>query len=401
MWNSVDKPEIYLDHAAATPVHPAVIDVVSKTLREVYGNAGSFYRAGRRAFDILQSARQTIAETLQVSAGEIIFTSSGTEADNLAVLGLARAYKDRGNHVVISAIAHPAVLAVDEKSQREGFVVTKVLPDEYGVVSVAAIQTACTPETILVSVMYANNEIGTIEPIKEIVASLKHVRDDDFTPLFHTDACQTLGLIPTLPRELGVDAMTLNSAKVYGPKGVGVLFLKKDTRLSPLIVGGHQEHNLRAGTENVPLIAGTAEAFKIAVAEQTTEATRLRKLQSYFMTEMKRALPQAILNGHSTDRLPNNLHYCFPHIEGESLVLLLDQAGIATATGSACSSGDLEPSHVLTAIGRDEEIIHGSLRLTMGRGTTQEDLDYTLAMLTKAVERLESLSINNIRTIKR
>jgi cysteine desulfurase len=398
MRNSLDKRKVYLDHAAATPLHPAVTDVVTAALQDIYGNAGSFYQVGRQAFDMLAKARQTVADALSVSSDEIIFTGSGTESDNVAILGLARAHKKYGSHVVVSAIEHPAVLAAADTLAREGFSVTRVLPDAYGVVSAAAIQAACTTETILVSVMYANNEIGTIEPIRAISEVLKEIREDDFTPLFHTDACQTPGLLPTQPRELGVDAMTINSAKVYGPKGVGVLYLKAGTKLTPLIVGGHQEHGLRAGTENVPLIAGAAEALRLSVTEQSAEAARLSQLQRYSMSEIEQLLPQALLNGHPTERLPNNLHYCFPNIEGESLILLLDQTGIAAATGSACSSSDLEPSHVLTAIGRSEDIIHGSLRLTMGRSTTKEDLDYTLHHLTRAVERLQSFTASGIKS---
>lgn len=400
MRNSLVGHNVYLDHASATPLHPAVAELVCRTMSEVYGNPGSLYQVGRRAYDLILASRRIVADTLKVLPGEIIFTGSGTEADNLAIIGMARAYKEYGNQIVISAIEHPAVIEATEVLKQEGFMITKVMPDEYGVVSATAVKSVCTDQTILVSIMYANNEIGTVEPIREISNALKTVRSDGFTPLFHTDACQTPGLIATYPNELGVDAMTINSAKVYGPKGVGVLFIKSGVKVKAMIVGGHQEFGIRAGTENVPLIAGAAEAFRLAVAGQRTEADRLGSLQRYFMNEIARLLPQAILNGHQTSRLPNNLSYCFPDIEGESLVLLLDQSGVAVATGSACSSGDLSPSHVLVAIGRKDDIIHGSLRLTMGSSTTKDDLDYTLSVLVKSVERLQSMTASGITSIK-
>ncbi len=383
---------IYLDHAAAAPLDAKVLKAMLPHLESNYGNASSIHHVGRKAFDTLSEARHSIATILNVADREIIFTGSGTESDNLAILGLARANRNRGNHVIVSSIEHKAVLEAAAVLKNEGFAITYLPVDEYGMVQLTTLRSALTDQTILVSIMYANNEIGTIQPISEIAALLRDRYDHDKKPIFHTDACQAAGALPLTPKTLGVDAMTLNSAKIYGPKGIGLLYLQSGIAIQPLLVGGGQEEGRRAGTENVALAVGFAKALEIAFNRHDTESCQLAALRDHFLTQLQKAIPSLLLNGHPINRLPNNVHLCIPHVEGESMLLLLDAAGICAATGSACNASDLEPSHVLTAIGRDESIIHGSLRFTLGRGTTKTELDTTVTVLATIVERLHSIS---------
>jgi cysteine desulfurase len=386
------KKTIYLDCAATTPLDPAVYEAMLPHLRENYGNPSSIHHIGRAAFDALHGARHSLATSLAVDAREIILTGSGTESDNLALLGLARAQRHQGNHLIVSAIEHKAVLEAARVLETEGFRVTYLPVDAYGVVSLTELEKSLCDETILVSIMYANNEIGTTEPIKEIADRLAIHYHGKQKPLFHTDACQAVGFLPVSPRELGVDALTINSSKIYGPKGIGLLYLKDGLTLSPVIVGGHQENGRRAGTENVALAVGFATALTHAVSETAATAGRLTLLRDHFLNELQRYVPTLILNGHPTKRLPNNIHLCIPAVEGEALLLMLDAAGIYAATGSACNAADLEPSHVLTAIGRDENLIHGSLRFTFGKYTTALELTDTAKVLGAVVERLSALS---------
>lgn len=387
---------IYLDHAASTPLDPEVFTAMLPHLSENYGNPSSLHQAGRTAYDALKKARESVATTLAVSSSEIIFTGSGTESDNLALLGLARANQKHGKHVIVSAIEHKAVLAAAQELEREGFNVTYLPVDTYGTVDVKTLKQALTDETILVSIMYANNEIGTIEPIGDIVDLIYKHYGDTHRPLIHTDACQAVGMLSVLPRKLNVDAITINSSKIYGPKGIGLLYLKSGTPISPLIVGGDQEHKLRAGTESVALIVGFAAALQKAVVHTSANQLLLSDLQKHFMKELQSQVPDLILNGHPTDRLPNNIHLCITDIEGESIVLMLDEQGVCAATGSACSSLDLEPSHVLRAIGREDDIIHGSVRFTFGLHTTKKELTYAAQTLGKVVCTLRKMTASSI-----
>lgn len=390
------RKTIYLDHAATTPLDRDVYEVMLPHLRDNYGNPSSIHHIGRAAFDALWSARVSLANSLSVDESEIILTGSGTESDNLAIIGLARANRERGNHIIVSTIEHKAALEAAKQLEKEGFVVTYLPVDETGLVKTDMLEDALTDNTILVSIMYANNEIGTIEPIREIAELIEKKYEGKWKPLFHTDACQAVGLLPTQPRELGVDAMTVNSSKIYGPKGVGLLYLKYGVKIDPILVGGHQESGRRAGTENVALAVGFAKALEKSVTETEVTRSRLAALRDNFLTKLHEHVPTLILNGHPEKRLANNIHICIPDVEGEAMLLMLDHAGICAATGSACNASDLEPSHVLTAIGRDENIIHGSLRFTLGKNTTEADLALTAQTLGTIVNRLRAMSATPI-----
>lgn len=387
---------IYLDHAATTPIDPEVLVAMEPHVQMTYGNPSSIHQIGRRAFDALQAARQSIADSLGVQTDEIIFTGSGTESDNLAVIGLAHAHQEHGRHVILSALEHKAVLEPAHRLETEGFTVTYVPVDEHGQIILADLEQALTDETTLISVMYANNEIGTIQPIQDIVALVQKHYQEKHRPLIHTDACQAPGMLQVKPTELGVDAMTLNSSKIYGPKGIGLLYLKTGTALEAQIIGGAQEGGQRAGTENVALAIGFAKALEIAVASTEENHHRLASLQTHFLAELRSQVPTLILNGHPTNRLPNNVHLCIPDIEGESILLMLDAAGICAATGSACNAADLEPSHVLRAIGRDDDVIHGSLRFSFGPQTTLEELTYTAKTLGAITKNLLSMTASSL-----
>lgn len=396
MRNQTVDRIIYLDNAASTPIDPAVLSVIQPILQENYGNPSSLHQIGRRAYDTLNEARQSVARSLAVDPNEIIFTGSGTESDNLAILGLARAHRQHGNHIIISAIEHKAVLAATKQLETEGFAVTYLPVDEYGRIRIEDLLNSLTAETILVSIMYANNEIGTTQPITLIAETIHEHYKNKWHPIIHTDACQAVGMLPVAPRELRVDAMTINSAKIYGPKGVGLLYLKAGTALSPLIVGGEQEWKLRAGTENIALIAGFAKALELAITNTKQTDTHLTALRDEFITDLKANIPTLFLNGHPTKRLPNNINICIPDIEGESTLLMLDAYGICASTGSACSAHNLDPSHVLTAIGLRDDVIHGSLRFSLGKYTTKEDLDYTVKCLTEIHQTLLALSASPV-----
>lgn len=392
MRDQITEP-IYLDHAATTPLCAAAVAAMEPHLRTTYGNASSMHQFGRAAFDVKEAARVEVANALAVDSDEIIFTGSGTEADNLALFGLAHAARERGRHVIVSEIEHQAILEAAHRLAADGYDVTYVPVDGTGRVSPEAVVAALRPDTTVVSIMLGNNEIGTIEPVANIAELVRvHAADPERPPLVHTDACQALGLIPVLPRQLGVDALTINSSKIYGPKGVGALYVRRGVAIDPHIIGGHQESGKRAGTENVALLAGFAAAAREAVQLQPTEAERLRSLQERLFAAIQRQVPDVLINGDQRERLPHNVHICVPDVEGESLVLLLDQVGVCVATGSACASLDLEPSYVLSAIGRDEEIIHGSLRFSMGRGTSEAEVEYAATCLGEAVATLRRIT---------
>lgn len=404
--------EVYLDHAATTYCDPRVTAAMEPYWEEEYGNPSSLYRAGRRAKDALDHARETIARILHCRAEEIIFTGGGTESINLAIPGIARAHKK--GHLITSSIEHHAVLHSMEQLKKEGFEITILPVDEYGMVHPEEVRKAMRPDTILVSVMYANNEIGTIQPITEIGKVIKEYRKEKLkipadakamagkqnskleisekTPFFHVDACQASGALDMDVERLGVDMLSMSASKIYGPKGVGCLYLRRGVRPQALLFGGGQEQNLRSGTENVPGIVGFAKAFEIAQEERESENGRLASLRDYFIKGVMEKIPKVVLNGHPEQRLPHNINISVLDIEGEAVVLYLDAKGIYISTGSACTSTTLDPSHVILAIGRPYEYAHGSLRFTLGRRTTKEDMDYVLDVLPEIVETLRKIS---------
>lgn len=383
---------IYLDHAATTYVDPAVLKTMVPYLSEHFGNPSSLYSPGRRAKVAIERARATIAQILHAQPNEVIFTGSGTESDNLALFGVARAYRHQGNHIIVSAIEHKAVLEAAKKLEREGFAVSYIGVDSNGLVDMDELRNALRKETILVSVMYANNEIGAIQPITEIAAAIKRHKGEALLPLLHTDACQAAGALDLDVTGLGVDLLTLNGSKIYGPKGVGCLYITEGIQIEPMLVDGGQERSLRAGTENVAGIVGLAEALRLSEQLRPEESTRLIALRDYGIAELLKAIPRSRINGDRKQRLPNNINISIEGVEGESLLLMLDAQGIFVSTGSACTSADLDPSHVLLAIGLPEELAHGSLRLTLGRRTTKEELDKVITVLPGIVKTLRSIS---------
>jgi cysteine desulfurase len=401
---------IYLDYAATTPLDPEVLEKMLPYFGPEFGNPSSLYKSGRRARQAIERAREETAKIINANPEEIIFTGSGTESDNLAILGIARAYRSFGNHIIVSAIEHKAVLESAVRLSSEGFSVTFLPVDNLGRVDTKKLLEAITPETILVSIMYANNEIGTIEPIKEISKALmrrKESAPDSSTkkfsgifPIFHTDACQAAGYLSLDVKELGVDLMTLNGSKIYGPKGVGMLYVKRGVTLLPVIIGGEQEKSLRAGTESVPLIVGFAEALKKANSQQKKESVRLSVLRDYFIKRLKEETPDLSVNGDLQNRLPNNVHVSVPNVEGESILLMLDINKIEASTGSACSARDLKPSHVLLALGQSADLAHGSIRFTLGKYTSKKDIDYVLSVFPDIIKRLKSISALTVKNVE-
>ncbi len=384
--------KIYLDYAATTPTDPDILERMLPYFGADYGNPSSMYESGRRAKSVIETSRKKIALCCNADPEEIIFTGSGTEADNMAIFGVARANRAHGNHIIISSIEHKAIIEPAHQLEKEGFRISVLPVDCYGMIDIGECLKLITPETILISVMYVNNEIGTIQPIAGLTAAVRLQRGSRGFPLVHTDACQAAGFLTLDVHELGVDLMTINSSKIYGPKGVGMLYKRKGVNLIPLIVGGDQEKRMRAGTENVALIFGFAEALEKVSAGRECDSERVRDLRDYFIKELKRKIPELELNGHPTERLPNNVHVSIHAVEGESMILMLDREGISASTGSACSAFDLKPSHVLLAIRQNEEIIHGSIRFTMGKHTTRDDLDHVLDVFPVIVENLTRLS---------
>ena len=380
---------IYLDHAATTPVAPSVLEAMLPYFSEVYGNPSSIYWAAREARKALDQARQTVADALGAKPTEIIFTSGGSESDNLALKGVAFAARGGGNHIITTAIEHHAVLHAAQYLEKFGFDVTYLPVDADGLVNLAELDQAITDRTILVSVMAANNEVGTIQPIAEISRIIK-ARNKKI--VFHTDAVQAAGVLDLNVQRLAVDLLSLSSHKFYGPKGVGVLYVRRATPFTAQQQGGSQERNRRAGTENVPGIVGTATALRLAVEQRETNNARCQMLRDRLWTAIAERLDHVKLNGHPTKRLPNNLNIALGYVEGESVLLNLDLLGVAASSGSACSSASLEPSHVLTAMGLSNEQSHGSLRFTVGPENTEEEIDYVARVLPEIVSKLRAMS---------
>ena len=377
---------IYLDNAATTAVHPQVIEKMLPYFTECYGNASSVHFVGRDARKALEESRRRVAAVLNCKPQEIYFTSGGTESDNWALKGAAFANRKKGNHIITSAIEHHAILHTCEFLEKQGFEITFVPVDEFGRVNPADVENAIKDTTILISIMAANNEIGTLQPIKEI-AEIAHAHK----VLFHTDAVQAIGAVKIDVQEIGCDMLSLSAHKFHGPKGVGVLYVKQGTRIENLLHGGAQERGRRATTENVAGIVGLAEAIELATADIDGKAAYLCNLRDQLIDGLT-ALPHVRLNGHRTERLPGNVNISVRFIEGEALLLRLDMAGIAGSSGSACTSGSLDPSHVLLAIGLPHEIAHGSLRLSLTETNTQEDVDYVLNTLPGIISSLREMS---------
>ncbi len=378
---------IYLDYAATTPCDPQVIKAMEPYFFDKFGNPSSIHTEGQEAKQAIEDARERLASFLGAKPEEIIFTSGGTESNNFAVQGVSYAQANKGNHIITSGIEHHAITEPCKFLEKRGFKVTYIGVDKYGLVSPEDIKKAITDKTILVSVMHANNEIGTIQPIAEIG---KIVRGSGIC--FHTDAVQTVGHIPTNVNDLDVDILSLSAHKFYGPKGMGALYVRKGTRIERFLRGGDQEKGRRASTHNTPGIVGLGKAIELCQDKMKDEAKFQTELRDRMIKEIKDKIPEVYLNGHPEQRLPNNVNFSIKYIEGESILLNLDMLGIAASTGSACTSTSLEPSHVLLAIGLPHEIAHGSLRLTMGRWTKKEDIDYLLEQLPGVVDKLRQMS---------
>lgn len=378
------RTPIYLDHSATTPIDPRVVEAMLPYLTTHFGNPSSLHRWGQAALAALVAARRTLAEILNVQPQEIIFTSGGSESDNLALRGVALALRTRGNHIITTPIEHHAILnTVAQLEQEFGFSVTRVPVNRYGSVNPDDIARALTPRTILISVMYANNEVGTIEPLREI-AKIAQARGI----FFHTDAVQAGGYLPLDAQELGVDLMSLGAHKFHGPKGVGALYVRAGTPLLPLQTGGSQERARRAGTENIPYIVGMATALNIAQSEREETTARLRALREKLIVGILERVPQAQLTGAPQQRLPGHASFVIPGAIGDEMVLGLDLAGIAASTGSACTAGAAEPSHVLAAMGYAPEIARGALRLTLGRDNTESEVEYAVTVVAEVVRQL-------------
>ena len=440
---------IYMDHAAAAPMDKRVKKAMEPYWTENFGNPNALYKEGLIARNAVETDREDIAKILGARAKEIIFTNGGTESDNLAIFGVVHAMTggvrkltslrtdEEGNpteakfpnsslssvsrpHIITTKFEHHAVLNSCKRLEKEGFEVTYLDVGKEGVINPKDVAKALRPETILVSIMYANNEIGTVQPIREIAkvirifkknggGKLLSLRTDEegnpteskfsssVFPYFHTDACQAPGYLDLNVERLGVDLLTLNGSKIYGPKGIGLLYVKNGINLEPILYGGEQERKLRPGTENVPAIVGLAEALKIAEQEREKESARLIKIRDYFIGRLLGEIPKTVLNGHSAERLPNNINVSILDAEGESIVLYLDEAGVACSTGSACTSESLEPSHVILAIGKPHAYAHGAMRFSLGRSTTKKDIDYVMKVLPDIIKKLRMFSPVNIK----
>ena len=378
---------IYMDNAATTAVKPEVFEKMKPYFMENYSNPSSVYSFAGEAKKAVDDARDIIAGALNATAAEIYFTGGGSEADNWAIKATAEAYKNKGKHIITSAIEHHAVLHTCGWLERHGYEVTYLPVDENGTVSPEKVEEAIRPDTILISIMFANNEIGTIEPIKEIgeIAEKHGV-------LFHTDAVQAFGHVPIDVQEMHIDMLSASGHKFHGPKGIGFMYMRNGLKLGSFIHGGAQERSRRAGTHNVPGIVGMGEAARIAMEQLEANAVKETEVRDYLIARVEKEIPYIKVNGHRENRLPNNINICFRFIEGESLLIMLDQKEICASSGSACTSGSLDPSHVLLAIGLPHEIAHGSLRLTISEDTTKEDADFVVDNLKSIVERLRSMS---------
>ena len=381
------KTRIYLDNAATTKTSKEVVDAMLPYFTEDYGNPSSIYEIGQRSKEAITKAREQIAQVIGAKTEEIYFTAGGSESDNWALKAAFVAYSGKGNHIITTKIEHHAILHTCEYLEKQGARITYLDVDENGLVDLEELQKAICPETILISVMFANNEIGTIEPVKEIGMIAK-----EHGVLFHTDAVQAFGQVPIDVNEMNIDMLSSSAHKINGPKGIGFLYIRKGVKIRSFVHGGAQERKRRAGTENVPGIVGYGVAAKRAAESMEERTKKERELRDYLIERVLKEVPYVKLNGDPVKRLPNNMNFSFRFIEGESLLIMLDMKGIAGSSGSACTSGSLDPSHVLLAIGLPHEIAHGSLRLTLGEDITKEDLDYTLEQIKEIVGRLRELS---------
>lgn len=379
--------KVYLDNNATTPIHPEVRETIMEFLNEKFGNPSSIHWAGREAKKALEDARERVAELINADPSEIVFTGSGTEANNMAIKGIAFQNLEKKGHIITSSVEHPSVLNTCKYLEKKGFEVTYLPVDSYGMIDPEDLKKSIKKNTILVSIMMANNEIGNIYPVEELASIAK----ENNIP-FHCDAVQALGKIEVDVKKLGVDLLSISAHKIYAPKGVGALYIRKGLKIEPLITGGHQEKNRRAGTENMIGIVGFGKACEIAKRDLNEVAERVRKLRDKLEKGIMEKIPDVKLNGHPEKRVPTTLNVSFLYVEGESILLNLDMEGIAASSGSACTSGTLDPSHVLTAMGIPHEVAHGSVRFSLGRDTTEEDIDYVLEVLPPIIEKLRSYS---------
>ena len=378
---------IYLDNSATTRLDDEVLKEMKPYLTEEYGNASSIYKLGRNTRNAVETAREKVAKAINAEPEEIYFTSGGTESDNTAIRGIAYNNKKKGNHIITSKIEHPAVLETCKQLEKEGFKVSYIDVDENGIIDLTQLKNSIQDTTILISIMFANNEIGTIQPIKEIGTI---ARENNI--YFHTDSVQAVGSIKIDVKEMNIDSLSMSAHKFYGPKGVGALYIKKGIAFQKFMNGGHQERNKRAGTENVPAIVGMGKAIEIAYSDLEKHTKQIKDLRDYYINQVKDKIPYIKINGDMEKRLPGNSNISFRFIEGEGLLLNLDLKGICASSGSACTSGSLDPSHLLLAIGLPHEIAHGSLRISIGKYNTKEEIDYVVESLVEIVGRLREMS---------
>ena len=379
--------KVYLDYAATTYVNNEVLTEMLPNFSGAYGNASSLHGFGRDANAVIETARERIAKAINCAPNEIYFTSGGTEANNWAILGLAEANKFKGNHIITSEIEHHSVLDACKELEKRGFRVTYLPVDEYGLIRFDKLLGAIDKETILISIMAANNEIGTIQHLQAIAQTAK-----EKGIIFHTDAVQAFGNFAIDVQKLGIDSLTLSAHKIYGPKGMGCLYVKRSVPIKALINGGNQEFGKRAGTVNVPAVAGFGKAVQIASRDMSVNVQKIRAMREYFIKQLKENIEDIQINGHPNQKLQSIVSVSFNYIEGESILLMLDLQGVAVSTGSACTSGSLQPSHVLKAIGLADEVAQGTIRFSFGKGTSKDDIDYTIEKLKAIVERLRSMS---------
>ena len=386
-YEGIRMKRIYLDHNATAPTNPEVVKAMLPYFEQSFGNASSTHGFGREAHEAVAAAREQVANLVGAEPANIVFTSGGTESDNLAVKGIAAAHEKKGKHIITTQVEHHAVLNTCAYLEKHGFDLTYLGVDKQGKIDLDELRDSIRKDTILITVIHGNNEIGTMQDLDKIgeIAADKGV-------IFHTDAVQTCGKTPLDVVKSNVSLLSMSGHKVYGPKGVGALYVKKGTRLAPQMLGGHHESNRRAGTENVPGIVGMGKAFEIAAESLKENAERITGLRDRLQKELTGRIDETVVNGHPNDRLPNTLNICFRYVEGESMIMMLDMKGVAVSSGSACTSGSLDPSHVLLAIGLTHEVAHGSLRFSLGTGTTREDVDYVADVLPGIVERLRKMS---------
>lgn len=378
---------VYLDNAATTRLIPEVLNEMLPYMTDIYGNPSSPHYFGQQSAMAVDRARQQVASAINADPSEIIFMSGGSEADNTAIRGIAERYSKKGRHIITTAVEHHAVLHTCQLLEKQGYEVTYLPVDEYGMVTAEQVRDAMRDDTILVTIMFANNEVGTIMPIAEIGKLCR-----DRKVFFHTDAVQAVGHLPIDVQAMNIDMLSMSAHKFHGPKGIGALYVRKGIIVPALIVGGAQERNRRAGTENVPGIVGMGKAIELACSDLEAKANKMMVLRDKLIREIPLRIPEVKLNGHPTNRLPNNVNYSIKYIEGESILLMLDLNGIAASSGSACTSGSLDPSHVLLAMGLTHEVAHGSVRMTLCDDTTEEDIDYVLEVLPKVAAKLRDMS---------